>query len=518
MIYGRLVQFILRFYTAAALTAALVAAAVSSPRLLAVIPAVLLAWYLFSWFRPVSAAVTLFTDLFLFLALAGLFSKIIPPYLALLPSLPLLAAIYDGLKKAAPKITIRPYNRRLSLTPLAQAAGGATLGSLIISALLGNTILTIAADVLIFFLLVLLFLTWLDFPENAVEYERQQLRILAGKKELIRVKLVPRGHRGGLLFVQSAQEWVKVLSPRLPLQKPEMELDLTLIPSLSGPAEVALDGFAIDRLGLLQARFQMEPVKVIVIPRARYARWLAQKYINGTGPGNLPLISIFTPAEGGRGLRQGIEYYGSRLYQPGDSLKNIDWKHSCKYNELITLEFSEFQGRPAIMLVNLAAGNTEEADKLAYNIIITAISLGRENIPAALAIYNQEKVVFVSRALAAQPLLIRAMQIVKEINIIPPPTRYLDTANVLRLQANIRRIEQNDSAAASVLKQLLQAEYTNLKQSARLNPCTLALNTVMSKTEERSSIVVISQHNHDAEALAIQDYRLSRQGNAIMYI
>jgi hypothetical protein len=256
----------------------------------------------------------------------------------------------------------------------------------------------------------------------------------------------------------------------------------------------------------------------VVIPRARYARWLAQKYISGTGAGNLPFISSLSPGENDRGLRQGIEYYGSRLYQPGDSLKNIDWKHTSKYNELITKEFSEFQGQPAILLVNLASGSSEEADKLAYNIILTALSLGSENIPAALAVYDQEKVIMVSSALPAMPLLVRSMQIIKEIVILPSPARYLETADVLRLQANIRRVGQTDSPPSSALKQLLLAEYTNLSHSARLNPCTLALNAVMAKTEERSSIVVISQRNHDAEALAFQAYRLTRRGNAIIYI
>jgi hypothetical protein len=512
--YGNSIQLGLKLYTAGALAAA----AVFSPRALAVIPALLLAWHLFLWFKPVSAAVSLFTSLFLFLALAGLFSRVIPPYLALLPSLPLLAAIYDELAKSALDVTFRDYHRGNTLSPLARAVGGVILGSLIISAILGNAVLTIAADILMFFLLVLLFLTWLDFPENAVEYQQQQRRIIAGRKERARIKISPRSHRGGQLFFRSEQAWVKVLTQRLSFQKSEMELDLALTPGLSGPAEVKIVGYAIDRLGLLQVRFQMEPVKVLVIPRARYARWLAQKYINGTGPGNLSLISIFSPSEGSSGLREGIEYYGSRLYQPGDSLKNIDWKHTCKYNELITMEFSEFQGKPAILLVNLSAGSIEEADKLAYNFIITALSLGHENIPAALAVYNQDKVVFVSEMLSAQALLIRSLQLVKEIAVLPFPTRYLETANIFRLQANMRRVSQIGGAPASTLKQLLQAEYTNIKQAALINPCTQALSVVMSKIKEPSSIVAISLRNHDAEALSFHDYRLSHQGNAIIYI
>jgi hypothetical protein len=351
-----------------------------------------------------------------------------------------------------------------------------------------------------------------------VDYERVQQRIIAGKKEHIAVGLKLRSHRGGQLYINSAQKWVKVLTPLLSLKGTDPRLELAVTPNLSGPAEVIVEGCAIDKLGLLQTRFQIKPVSLVVIPRARYARWLAEKYISGTGRGNLPFLSSLASADSGIGMRQGIEYYGSRLYQPGDSLKNIDWKHSSKYNELITREFSEFQGQPAIMLVNLVAGSSEEADKLAYNIIITALSLGQENIPAALAVYDQEKVVMVSGALLSTPLLVRSLQVVKDIVILPSPTRYLETANVLRLQANIRRVERVNSPPAAALKNLLQSEFANLSRSARLNPCTLALNNVMSRTEDQSSIVVLSWKNHDAEALAFQAYRLTRKGNAIISI
>ena len=78
------------------------------------------------------------------------------------------------------------------------------------------------------------------------------------------------------------------------------------------------------------------------------------------------------------------------MYQPGDNLKNIDWKHSVKYNELVTREFFEIQGQPVILLINLVAGDTEETDKLAYNIIVAALSLAQDGIPAALAAYDDQ--------------------------------------------------------------------------------------------------------------------------------
>jgi len=78
----------------------------------------------------------------------------------------------------------------------------------------------------------------------------------------------------------------------------------------------------------------------------KYAAWLTRQYLAGTKPGSLPIVSNIQAIKPLLGLRRGIEYYGSQLYQPGDSLKSIDWKHSAKYDKLISKEFIEFHGRP----------------------------------------------------------------------------------------------------------------------------------------------------------------------------
>jgi len=39
-------------------------------------------------------------------------------------------------------------------------------------------------------------------------------------------------------------------------------------------------------VGLTRTTFEIEPLTLNVIPRARYADWLANKYLSGTKPGN----------------------------------------------------------------------------------------------------------------------------------------------------------------------------------------------------------------------------------------
>jgi hypothetical protein len=206
------------------------------------------------------------------------------------------------------------------------------------------------------------------------------------------------------------------------------------------------------------------------------------------------------------------------MYQPGDNLKNIDWKHSVKYNELVTKEFFEIQGQPVILLVNLVAGDMEETDKLAYNIIVAALSLAQDGIPTALAAYDDQGVILSTPSLAAQELAVRALEIVKEIVTRENMAKSLNPPDVARLRANIRRLSAAESTPAGVLRELLQIELKNLSHNARSSPCTAALNEVLTKANPQSTVLVISNQNHDAEALAFNLQALTTKGNAVISV
>ena len=494
---------------------ALVAAAVLSPLALSWAPVILLAWYLYQWRWPVSRVVTLLTHYFLFFALGLLFSMSIPALLSPLVSLPILALLTHSLEKAALTIKYRPIQRK-SLTGASMACIVMALIALLISLALTN--LTLIAEsllALVYFAGMALYVFW-RLPLKPLEDVRIQVRVLAGKEEAVQVQLKPRTKIAGLLYIQPTQDWTSVRTGLLPLQSVIPPLKMTVAPSLSGNQKVRLMGYAIDRWGLVQSRFEFEPVEVLAIPRARYATWLAKKYLSGTKPGALPLLSSLSMVAGQRGLRRGLEYYGNRFYQPGDSLKNVSWKHSSKYNELIIKQFTEFQGQPAIMLINLTAGSAAEADRLAYNFIMTAITLIQERIPAALAAYNQEKVVITTGQLARSPLLLHCLHLVKEIQITENQLRYLSPPDVYRLRANLRQVARVDSKPARILAGLLEMEYRSLNANAEGSPCTRALADVAAKVNSKATVIVISGNNHDAEALAFNNFLLTRKGNSVI--
>ena len=145
----------------------------------------------------------------------------------------------------------------------------------------------------------------------------------------------------------------------------------------------------------------------------------------------------------------------------------------------------------------------EEKDKLAYNIIVAALSLAQDGIPTALAAYDDQGVILSTPSLASHELTVRTLEIVKEIVTRENTAKSLNPPDVARLRANIRRLSETESAPAGVLRELLQIELKNLGHIARSSHCTAALNEVMMKANQQSTVLVISNQNHDAEALAV---------------
>jgi hypothetical protein len=85
----------------------------------------------------------------------------------------------------------------------------------------------------------------------------------------------------------------------------------------------------------------------------------------------------------------------------------------------------------------------------------------------------------------------RALAVVKEIVQRENTAKSLGPPDVGRLRANIRRLDQAESQPAAVLRELLQIELKSLNLNALSSPCTAALNEVMLKTNQQSTLSVI---------------------------
>ena len=148
-----------------------------------------------------------------------------------------------------------------------------------------------------------------------------QLRTIVGREVQRELVLVRKSESKGMFFLKSSYQWVKVTpNAFIPLKTDEIRVKASVTPPLAGPIDINLNACIIDPWGLSQVRFEINPLKLTVIPRARYADWLARRYLTGAKLGRLPLVSDVGEIKSLYGLRQGIEFYGNRMYQPGDNL------------------------------------------------------------------------------------------------------------------------------------------------------------------------------------------------------
>ncbi len=498
------------------IVALLIAALFSYPSL-SPIPLLLIGLYLYLWWRPINATIELLLNLFILFALAILFRPLLGLFSSLVP-LPVLFVLYTSLLKTPELFSYqesrylrRPTNICLSLFLITFLTLGASL-------ILHNFSLSLTCLGFLIYLAALIGVVMRKLPLKPVEEAKVRARLIAGSKDKFQIKLRSKTKLGGKLFLKSPHEWLSIASETLSLREKELRVEISLSPPLSGPSNIKLPAQFIDQWGLIQTGFEVEPLELFVIPKAKYAAWLVRRYLEGGKPGTLPLVSSPGLFKATSGLRQGIEYYGSRLYQPGDSLKVIDWKHSLKLSELVAKEFSEFKGRSAMVLVNLAVTNAEEADKLGYEILMTAISLAQENIPTALAAYDHEKVRLTTSVLHPRALLLQSLELAQQIVTFVNPLKYLSPPNVNRLRANLSRLNSLDSEASKTLAQLLQLEYKSLEENAKTNPASQALLEGLAKVERGANLVIISRRNHDAEALAFNIFSLARRGQAIIEV
>ena len=234
-------------------------------------------------------------------------------------------------------------------------------------------------------------------------------------------------------------------------------------------------------------------------------RYLEQTGVGVTLTSAMPPKAVLIP-------RRGVEYFDSRTYQPGDQLRDIDWKHTLKLSQLIIKEYIEAGEQAAIIAVNLSVADADEADKLAFNLVTTALTLARETIPTALAAYNHERVVLTTAVTDPRETLKQTLLLVKNITPIELAHRFLQLPDLGKLRRNIIQLKQATSEPAQQLLSMLDFEYRAIEQGAKHHSATIALSQVAEHTPPPAIIILVSQLNHDAEALLITSEKLARRG------
>ena len=101
-----------------------------------------------------------------------------------------------------------------------------------------------------------------------------------------------------------------------------------------GNEAVGLSGIEVDVDDLIGLRFRAQRLELGIARRAR---------------------QTMTGAHDSRFRGRGMEFAESRIYQPGDDVRSIDWRVTARTGRPHTKLFQEERERPVILLVDLGA-------------------------------------------------------------------------------------------------------------------------------------------------------------------
>jgi hypothetical protein len=386
------------------------------------------------------------------------------------------------------------------------------------SVVVWNLTLVLTVAILIGYLAVMSAFVFFRVPRNALHEEKTWSRIVVGDTVAEVVNLKSEAGIPVIVSLQPVDSWVKVEPSNfiLPIQG-KIEAALRFSPPLSGPSKIQLQALIVDPRGLIQTNQILEPVDLHIIPRAKYAKWLANKYLERTASGMGAAASIST-ARSNKAARTGVEFYGSRQYQPGDRMKDLDWKHTYLLGELIVKEFAGDQGQTAILAVDLTAKDATEADKLAYDFVMAALTFATESLPTALAVYNQSEVLAAMAPMNPREALKKALELTGKITIVERSEKVLQVAQMLRLRRSIGQLGQVEADSAQKLLDVLNLEYEANVKAALEHPAGRALAKIVEITPPPATITVVCSPSGNEEGLSVTLQRLKEKGYSTVLV
>ncbi|MFQ5873131.1 MAG: DUF58 domain-containing protein [Dehalococcoidia bacterium] len=492
----------------------LLGAVIISPSPQAWIMAPLLVAHAFTLYRPLRAQwdlmITLLASLLTPLALAPALGSL-PAVFLVIPVLPLLDR---ELRALGPQQPMHPFRTGRWSSSTLNSLTLVLIGVGVIGILMGNTVLLAVAGILLMALLGRLIVVAVKVTKAPVQGEAGLLRVLAMEEAKTGISLRNRSPFPLLVRATSPYPWLRV-QPEVHLLEPQSAtmLEVTVTPPLAGPGSPELQVTSLDPWRMVWTGQSLRPLELHVIPRARYAAWLAKRYLEQVGTQRGPSTSA-----GLVGRVRGVEYHSLRQYQPGDRLRDIDWRHTTKFRELVVKEYRDPEMGGALLLVNLVAAHPEEADWLSYHLVTSALTAARQGLPPALAAYDQKEVVSTTGPLHPREAVKAALRLSGHLRVLGQEERLLAAPNPLRLrrELQVHGVNGNDKGPGAGLAAMIRLELEALETMTRGHPLTRALQRALPQTLPPAVVTIISPWNHDTEALAMALPRLRSRGYTVV--
>ena len=197
--------------------------------------------------------------------------------------LPLIYLLDYNLKQNAQNMTIVHNIKGKHTTTIVNALFVSTLAILLVSLIINNPVLLFTTIVLVLYLLVILMRVLLAIPGLPLDIPAIWKRVIAGTTGDISLYATSKASIRLHSLLSPVDPWVEITPQRFTLNRAKIELNLTITPSLAGPSHPQLQVSVIDLRGFIQVNQIIEPLELQVIPRARYAEWLAIRYLEQTG-------------------------------------------------------------------------------------------------------------------------------------------------------------------------------------------------------------------------------------------
>jgi uncharacterized protein (DUF58 family) len=439
------------------------------------------------------------------------------PVYAVLLMIPAVFLLDQSLKDNASTQTIGFAKTGRNATDVLKALA---LGLLLLfgaSIVLWNVTLVLTATALTGYLTFTAIYIIRQVPRKPLQEKKTWSRIVAGDTDTKTTNLKAQTSTSTFVVLQASNSWVHLGQTNFKLLgHGETDVTLRFTPPLAGPTTLQLQATVTDMRGLITTAQVLEPVDLHIIPRAKYAQWLANKYLEQTSPGTSTAAAVPPPRS--MAAKRGVEYHGSRPYQVGDRLKDIDWKHSYMLGELIVKEFGGAQGQTVIIAADLTAKDAEDADKLAHNLVMTALTLATEALPAALAVYNHKEVLVATPPENPRETLKKSLQLTQKITIEEPKEKVLEPTQILRLKRALGQLSQTKTEPAQKITELLEFEFEANQEAAKMHPATQALTKAIQSTQAPAVITVTSSIGYDSDALLLTLERLREKGYSTVIV
>ncbi len=431
-------------------------------------------------------------------------------------ALPALPWFEEALRRASASFVATPSDPTLwqsqvplpaerAMTPVSVRLVASLLLAALVGILADQPAMVTGALTLLAFVGTLVVLAYRQVPTRFLVLQAPTTRVLAGESVNVVVAVSAQKPRPLSIAFENPNRWT-IISPDRATIDGTLRVQVALTPPLAGPSTVKSSVRAVDLRGLTIARQDLDLVHLRVIPKAVYAAWLAQRYLEEVQHGTAPMAIREATQQGH--MRHGIDYYGARPYEPGDALKDLFWKHTLKLQQYIVKERRDDWGAPVLIAANLDAGTPEEADRVAYDLLTSALTLAQDSVPMAFAAYTDAEVVRVTPPLSPRPAVLAALELIERIRVVPQPVRMLEPPQVLRLRRMMARLMETPTASTARLARILGFEYRALGYRTRNHPATQAIRQALAKLAPPTTLLIVSTSDSDADVLELTLERL----------